>query len=118
METLALNADQVRSASFHTCQLTDLSGSIQVYPVTESWCSLTLNWNTAAPYGNRISETAVQGKGAVALDITAPVKSWLSSNGIGQDEGVLMKGEGEADQLWTSCDSSFVRFLYRDCVCG
>lgn len=101
-----LNAEQIKSVTYVTYNITNSEQDIDLFRVTEDWCSLTSNWNTKILFNNKI--TSIKAKsGIIKFNITDIAKDYaIDQSGELQRNGLLMKSDSEKYNILTSNDSS------------
>ena len=101
-----LKPKQIESVNYITYNMTDNNFNIDLFRVTDDWCSLTTNWNTIIPFDEKITSADVK-RGIIKFDITEIAKKYvIDRSGELQQNGMLMKSDSNDYNIMTSNDSS------------
>ena len=101
-----LKPEQIKSVNYITYNITNNEQNIDLFRVTDDWCSLTSNWNTKIPYDKKVTSTPAS-HGVNQFDITDIAKEYATDqSGQLQRNGLLMKSESSKWNILTSHDSS------------
>jgi hypothetical protein len=91
-----LSGANISSAKLYLNQYaTAAKQQVNLYPVTSSWSSPTVTWNTQPTIGNQLTSTTVSGVGEYNWDLTSLAKGWY--NGTTKNYGISLRHQTETN---------------------
>jgi RHS repeat-associated protein len=91
-----LSGANISSAKLYLNQYATVAKQqVNLYPVTSSWSSPTVTWNTQPSVGSQLASTIVSGAGEYNWDITSLAKGWY--NGTTKNYGISLRHQTETN---------------------